>query len=307
MHMPTPERMPVGFIGLGVMGKSMARNILRAGFPLTVYNRSRGKVEELEKEGARAASSPAEVARQADIVFTSLPDTPDVEGVLFGPAGVIEGAHDGLVVIDTSTISATATVEFAARLAARGVAMIDSPVSGGPKGAAEGTLSCILGGNEAVIARCMPVLQAIGKTFVHVGPSGAGQAVKACNQLVIVATLMGVSEAIALCRSMNIDPMKMREALLGGSAQSFVLQNHAKRLLEGTLAPGFRAALMFKDMKLALGLGRDKGVFMPATALGTQMLAVLCNSGRDDLDSAALGLLFQELSGIRAHTSAPSG
>jgi 2-hydroxy-3-oxopropionate reductase len=153
----------------------------------------------------------------------------------------------------------------------------------------------------------MRVLRAIGETHVHVGPSGAGQAVKACNQLVIVATLMGVSEAIALCRSMNIDPMKMREALLGGSAQSFVLQHHARRLLEGSLAPGFRAALMFKDLKLASGLGRDKGVFMPATALGTQMLAALCNSGRDGLDSAALGLLFQELSGTGTPTSAQSG
>ena len=305
--MTTPAPIRVGFVGLGVMGKAMARNILRAGFPLMVHNRSRAKVEELVAEGGQAGASPADVAGKNDIVLLSLPDTPDVEAVLFGSAGVIEGAHDGLVVIDTSTISATATVEFAPRLATRGVAMIDSPVSGGPKGAAEGTLSCILGGNEAVIARCMPVLQAIGKTFVHVGPSGAGQAVKACNQLVIVATLMGVSEAIALCRSMNIDPMKMREALLGGSAQSLVLQNHAKRLLDGTLAPGFRAALMFKDMKLASGLGRDKGVFMPATALGTQMLAALCNSGRDGLDSAALGLLFQELSGIRTHTSAPSG
>jgi 2-hydroxy-3-oxopropionate reductase len=297
-------QMPVGFIGLGVMGKAMARNILKAGFPLTVYNRSRGKVEELVREGAQGADAPAEVARRAEAVLLSLPDTPDVETVLFGPRGVLDGAHDGLVVIDTSTISATATVGFAARLAARGVGMIDSPVSGGPKGALEGRLACFLGGEEAVIARCMPVLKAIGETFVHVGPSGAGQAVKACNQLVIVATMMGVSEAVALCRSMHIDPMKMREALLGGSAQSFVLQNHAKRMLEGNLAPGFRAALMFKDMKLALGLGRDKGVFMPATALGTQMLAALCNSGRDGLDSAALGLLFQELSGLPSSHSA---
>lgn len=205
--MTTPAPIRVGFVGLGVMGKAMARNILRAGFPLMVHNRSRAKVEELVAEGGQAGASPADVAGKNDIVLLSLPDTPDVEAVLFSSAGVIEGAHDGLVVIDTSTISATATVEFAARLAARGVAMIDSPVSGGPKGAAEGTLSCILGGNEAVVARCMPVLQAIGKTFVHVGPSGAGQAVKACNQLVIVATLMGVSEAIALCRSMNIDPI----------------------------------------------------------------------------------------------------
>jgi 2-hydroxy-3-oxopropionate reductase len=303
--MTTPAPMRIGFIGLGVMGKAMARNILKAGFPLTVHNRSRGKVEELVKEGARAASSPAEVAREADIVFTSLPDTPDVEGVLFGPAGVIEEAHDGLVVIDTSTISATATAAFAAQLAGRGVAMIDCPVSGGPKGAVEGTLSCMLGGEEAVIARCMPALRAIGKTLVHVGTSGAGQAVKACNQLVIVATLMGVSEAIALCKKMHVDPAKMREALLGGSAQSFVLQNHAKRLLDGTLSPGFRSALMYKDMRLALSAGRDAGAFMPVTALGTQLLSALCNAGREGLDSAALGLLFQELSGLPSLPPSP--
>lgn len=291
-------KIPIGFIGLGVMGKAMAKNILKAGFSLIVHNRSRGKVEELVRDGARAADAPAEAARESDVVVMSLPDTPDVESVLFGPAGVIEGAHAGLAVIDTSTISGTATREFAARLAARGVAMIDSPVSGGPKGAVEGTLSCMLGGDEIVIARCMPVLQAIGKTFVHVGPAGAGQVVKACNQLIIVATVMGVSEAIALCRKMHIDPVKMREALLGGSAQSFVLQNHAKRLIEKTLAPGFRSALMHKDMKLALEAGRDAGAFMPVTALGTQLLGALCSTGRDNLDSAALGLLFQELSGL---------
>jgi len=296
--MTTPMQVRVGFIGLGVMGKSMARNILKAGFPLTVHNRSRGKAEELAQEGARVAASPAEVAVGSDVVVLSLPDTPDVEAVLFGPGGVLAGTHDGLTVIDTSTISGTATAAFAARLAARGVAMVDSPVSGGPKGAADGTLSCMLGGDAAVIARCMPVLQAVGKTFVHAGPSGAGQVVKACNQLVLVATLLGVSEAVALCKKAGVDPAKMREALLGGSAQSFVLQNHAKRLLDGTLQPGFRAALMHKDVKLALATGRDTGTFMPATALGAQLFGALCATGRAGPDSAAVGLLIQELSGL---------
>jgi 2-hydroxy-3-oxopropionate reductase len=211
---------------------------------------------------------------------------------------VLEGSHEGLTVIDTSSISATRTAEFAARLKQSGVDMIDSPVSGGPKGATDGTLACMLGGDAAVIERCMPALRAIGKTFVHVGPSGAGQMVKSCNQLVIVATLMGVSEAIALCRKTGVDPVKMREALLGGSAASFVLQNHAKRILDNALAPGFRASLMLKDAKLALDNGKDAGVFMPATALGTQLMAALCASGREGLDSAALGLLVQELSGL---------
>ncbi|MBI5579320.1 MAG: NAD(P)-dependent oxidoreductase [Deltaproteobacteria bacterium] len=297
--MTTPGKTSIGFIGLGVMGQSMARNLLKAGFPLTVHNRSRGKVEELVKDGARAAETPAELARAVAIVILCLPDTPDVEKVLFGPQGVAEGAHEDLVVVDTSSISATATIEFAARLKTHGVAMVDSPVSGGPKAAVDGTLSCMLGGDASVIAGCMPVLQTMGKTFVHLGPVGAGQLVKACNQLVIAATLMGASEAIALCRKYGVDPVKMREALLAGSARSFVLENHAKRILDQTLAPGFRAALMHKDMKLAMSAGRDAGVFMPATALGVQLFGALCNTGRDGLDSASLGLLVQELSGIR--------
>jgi 2-hydroxy-3-oxopropionate reductase len=297
--MTSVEKTPVGFIGLGVMGKSMAANLLKAGFPLTVHNRSRGKVDELVAKGAQAAETPAGLARAVDIVVMCLPDTPDVEKVLFGPGGVAEGTREGSVVIDMSSISAAATIEFATRLKAAGVALVDSPVSGGPKAAVDGTLSCMLGGDEAVIARCMPVLQAMGKTFVHLGPTGSGQLVKACNQLVIVATLMGVSEAVALCRKYQVDPEKMRAALLGGSARSFVMENHAKRIMDKTLAPGFRAALMHKDIKLALTAGRDAGVFMPAAALGAQLFGALCNTGRDGLDSAALGLLIQELSGIR--------
>jgi 2-hydroxy-3-oxopropionate reductase len=156
----------------------------------------------------------------------------------------------------------------------------------------------MIGGEAAIVARCMPVLQAVGKTFTHVGANGAGQACKSCNQMAIVGTLMAISEAFALARKMNIDPYKVREALLGGSAQSFVLANHGKRLLDGALDPGFRAELMLKDIKLAMSAGRDTGTFMPVTALGVQMFAALCNSGRDALDNAALGLLFEEMSGI---------
>ena len=289
---------PVGFIGLGVMGAAMARNLVKAGFRVTVHNRSRGKVEELVRDGAHDGGSPAGVARAAEVVLLCVPDTPDVERVLFGDDGLVHGLRDDAVVIDCSTVSATATVEFAARLKERGVHMLDSPVSGGPKGAQDGTLSCMIGGETAIVERCMPVFQAIGKTFTHVGASGAGQACKSCNQMAIVGTLMAISEAFALAKKMGIDPHKVREALLGGSAQSFVLQNQGKRLLDGTLAPGFRAELMLKDIKLALSAGRDTGTFMPVTALGAQMFAALCNSERGGLDNAALGLLFQELSGI---------
>jgi 2-hydroxy-3-oxopropionate reductase len=294
-----PSGAPLGFIGLGVMGAAMARNLIKAGFKLTAHNRSSAKVDQLVREGAANGGTPAGVARASEVIILCVPDTPDVERVLFSDDGVIHGARTGAVVIDCSTISPTATVEFAQRLKQQGVEMLDSPVSGGPRGAQDGTLSCMIGGDAATVQRCMPIFKAIGKTFTHVGASGAGQACKACNQLVIVGTLMAVAEAFALAKKMAIDPDKVRDALLGGSAQSFVLQNHARRLLDGALQPGFRAELMLKDIKLALGAGRDTGSFMPVTALGAQMFAALCNSGRGGLDNAALGLLFEELSGLK--------
>ena len=290
---------PVGFIGLGMMGAAMARNLVKAGFRVTVHNRSRGKVEELVREGAADGGSPAGVAKASQVVMLCVPDTMDVERVLFGNDGVICELQRDAVVIDCSTISAAATVEFARKIEAQGAHLLDSPVSGGPKGAQDGTLTCMIGGDSAVVERCMPVFRAIGKTFTHVGASGAGQACKSCNQMLIVGTLMAMSEALALAKKMGIDPYKVREALLGGAAQSFVLQNHGKRLLDGTLEPGFRANLMLKDIKLAQGAGRDAGAFMPVTALGLQMFSALCATGREGLDLAALGLLFEELSGIK--------
>jgi len=294
--MTTPRR--IGFIGLGVMGKAMARNLMKAGFALTVHNRSRPKVDELVAEGAAAAGAAVEVARASEVVFLCLPDTPDVEAVLLGRDGVAQGAACGTVVVDCSTISPVATRDFAARLAEQGVSLVDSPVSGGPKGAVDGTLSCMLGGDDAVVARVMPVMEAIGRKFVHLGPPGAGQIAKACNQLVVSITLLGVTEAVALCRRLDVDPHKMREALLGGAANSYVLENHGKRLLDGTLEPGFRAELMLKDLKLASTAGRDAGAFMPATSLVANLMGALCATGRAGKDSAALGLLVQELSGV---------
>jgi 2-hydroxy-3-oxopropionate reductase len=286
----------VGFVGLGVMGAAMAANLLKAGFAMSVSNRSRARAEALLAGGARWFDTPAAVAREADVILLSLPDTTDVESVLFGDNGVAEGARPGAAVIDTSSISAAATIAFAARLKQSGVDMIDSPVSGGPQGAVAGTLTCMVGGDAGVVERVRPVLSAIGKTITHLGPSGAGQLTKACNQLVIAATLAGVSEAIALCQKAGVDPARMREALLAGSARSFVLENHARRLLEGQLAPGFRATLMQKDIRLAAQAMRDFSVFAPATALAEQLFAALVNIGHGGSDSAALGLLTQKLS-----------
>lgn len=290
----------VAFIGLGVMGAAMAANIRRAGFALTVHTRSRAKARALESDGARWADTPAEAARGAACVCLCLPDTPDVEAVLFGPEGVAEGIAHGAVAIDFSTVSATAAAGFAARLAAeRGAWLLDVPVSGGPAGAREGTLTCMIGGAAEAVAAADPVLRAVGRTLTHLGPPGAGQVCKAANQLLVAATLLAVSEALALGRKAGLDPAAMRAALLGGSARSFVLENHARRIIEGNDAPGFRAELMRKDLRLAAAATRDHGVFAPATAVAAQMLEAMVATGRGDRDCSALGALVAELSGLR--------
>ncbi|MBR0665550.1 NAD(P)-dependent oxidoreductase [Roseomonas hellenica] len=287
----------VAFIGMGVMGAAMAANIAKAGFALTVSSRTRDKAAALEAAGAAWAATPAEAARGAACVALCVPDTPDVEAVLFGPGGIAEGAAPGTVVIDFSTIAAAATADFAKRLAAKGVALLDSPVSGGPQGAIDGVLTCMVGGDAAAFAAVEAVFAAVGKTVRHLGPAGAGQVCKAGNQLIITATMQAVFEALVMGKKAGLDPAAMREALLGGSAKSFVLENHAKRWLDGKTAPGFRAELMRKDMRLAIGAARDHGMHAPVTAAAAQMMEALCNSGRGGLDVAALGLLVAELSG----------
>jgi 2-hydroxy-3-oxopropionate reductase len=298
---PEPIQPPaaVAFIGLGVMGAAMAANLQRAGFRLAVSNRSRGKAAALEEAGAAWAGSPAEAARGVACVALCLPDTADVEAVLFGPGGVAETVARGAVVIDFSTIAAAPTATFAARLAEQhGALLLDSPVSGGPGGARDGTLTCMVGGDAGAFAQAQPVLRAVGNKLTHLGPPGAGQVCKSANQLLVAATLQAVSEALALGRKAGLDPEAMRQALLGGSARSFVLENHAKRIIENTTAPGFRSELMRKDMRLALAATRDHGVFAPATANAAQMLEALVNGGRGGQDSSALGALVAELSGL---------
>ncbi|WP_424135202.1 NAD(P)-dependent oxidoreductase [Roseomonas chloroacetimidivorans] len=289
----------VAFIGLGVMGAAMAANIAKNGFALTVHNRSREKAAALEAASARWAPTAAEAADGAACIGLCLPDTPDVERVLFGPQGVAEGVAPGTVVIDFSTIAAAPAASFAKRLLEeRGAYLLDSPVSGGPAGARDGTLTCMIGGDATAFAAARRFLESVGRTFTHLGPPGAGQVCKSANQLLVAATMQAVSEALALGRKAGLDPMAMRQALLGGSAKSFVLENHAKRMIEGTLQPGFRAELMRKDTRLSLAAMRDHGVFAPATAMVAQMMEALVNSGRGGMDSAALSLLVAELSGL---------
>lgn len=296
--MPAMRRLNVGFIGLGAMGRGMALNVLKAGFPLRVCDLDPAKVEALKAAGAADGGSPAGTAAGADVVVISAPNTEDVEAILFGPAGVVETGRAGAVVVDCSSISAVATRTFAARLAERGLDFVDAPVSGGVKGAEDGTLTLMMGGEEGVIARCRPLFEAIGKTLRHVGPVGAGQVAKACNQMIIAGTMLACAEALALCRKSGIDPLPVREALLGGAARSFVLENHAKKMIDGTFAPGFRAALMLKDLKLAANAGSGVGCFLPLTALAGQMMQALCNTGRGELDHSAIAMVLAELSGV---------
>jgi len=285
----------VGFVGLGIMGKPMARNLLRAGYPVTVHNRSRPPVDELVAEGAADGGSPRGVAEQSEVVITMLPDTPDVEQVTFGPQGLVEGLRPGSVLVDMSTISPVATRAIAARLRERGVEMLDAPVSGGQRGAEEGTLSIMVGGDPQTFERVRPLFQALGKSVVHVGPVGAGQVCKACNQVVVALTLQAVAEALVLAERNGVDPARVRQALLGGFAGSRILEVHGQRMLEGNYQPGFRARLHHKDLRIALETGRSAGVPMLGTALVHELLGAVVARGWGDLDHSALVRLVGEL------------
>jgi len=290
----------IGFIGLGVMGKPMARHLITAGHALTVHNRSRGAVDELVRAGATAGGSPAEVARASKVIITMLPDTPDVERVLTGPDGVLAGLTGGAVVIDMSSISPVATERLAKLVADRGGAMLDAPVSGGEIGAVNASLSIMVGGDEATFHRMKPILDVMGNAerVVYIGRSGAGQVCKICNQVAIGGALAGVSEAFALAKKAGVDAARVRQALLGGFAASRVLEVHGERMLVDNYKPGFRARLYQKDLRLANEAAAVNGVAMPATAVVAQLLNALIAAGGADLDYAALGtVLFKMAQG----------
>jgi len=291
----------IGFIGLGVMGKPMAKHLAAAGHRLVVHNRSRGAVDELVAAGATAASTPAEVAKNSTIVITMLPDTADVERVLTGANGVVEGLQPGALVIDMSSISPVATERLAAQVAAKGASMLDAPVSGGEIGAINATLSIMVGGDEAAFARARPILEKMGnpEKIVHIGRSGAGQICKICNQVAIGGALAGVSEAFALAKKAGVDAARVRQALLGGFAASRVLEVHGERMLVDNYKPGFRAKLYQKDMRLANEAASANGVSMPANAVVAQLLNALIASGGADLDYAALGTVLFKMAGAQ--------
>jgi 2-hydroxy-3-oxopropionate reductase len=280
------------------MGKPMAKNLIKAGHRLVVHNRSRAAADEVAKDGATAASSPADVARAATIVITMLPDTPDVELVLTGPNGVLSTLQAGAVVVDMSSISPAATRRLADAVAAKGASMLDAPVSGGEIGAINASLSIMVGGDEAAFARVKPIFEAMGNAerIIHIGPSGAGQICKVCNQIAIGGALAGVSEAFALAKKAGVDAARVRQALLGGFAASRVLEVHGERMLTGNYKPGFRTKLYQKDLRLANEAASANGVAIPATAVLTQLVNALVANGGADLDYAAVGTVIRDMS-----------
>ena len=285
----------IGFIGLGIMGKPMARNLMKAGYSLVVHNRSRAAVDELSKEGAQAAASSKEVAERAEVLITMLPDSPDVEVVYAGEQGVFAGAKPGMLLIDMSSISPMVARKLADEAEKRGLDMIDAPVSGGEAGAIGATLSIMIGGKAAPVERAMPIFQALGKNIVHVGDAGAGQVTKAANQMVVGTTIAIVSEALVLAAKAGVDPAKVRQALLGGFAQSKILDAHGQKMLDRNFKPGFRIRLHEKDMKIALATGSEYGVPLMVSSQVAQMMTAMKSMGNGDLDHSGLVRLVEQL------------
>jgi len=290
----------IGFLGLGTMGAAMAANLARAGYPLTVWNRTPGRAAELRKLGAKEGDHPAEVAAASDVVAICVSDSPDVEAVLFGEHGVAEGIKAGSLVIDCSTISPAVTWQAAQRLARQEVDLVDAPVSGGSEGAQKATLTIFVGGEPAAFERARPILEVIGKTVTHVGPSGSGQAVKAVNQVILAGTYLGVAEGIILAMKSGLDVEQVVEALGGGAAQSWVLANRSGRMIANDYPLGFKTSLHRKDLGIALALAAEVGATLPVAALCAQLETGLVTQGHGDDDMSAVARTIRELSGLEA-------
>ncbi len=287
----------VGYIGLGLMGKSIARSILKAGFPLIIHNRSHAAVDELAAEGAIPASSPAEVAARVDVVFTNLPDTPDVELVVLGENGIASGAHPGLIWVDNSSIKPAAARSLAAKLAGKSVLSLDAPVSGGDVGARNATLAIMVGGPAAALDKVMPVFQAIGKTVTHVGEAGAGQVAKAANQIMVAAQMVAMGELLIFSQKAGVDPQKVVEAIKGGAAQCWTLDVKPPRLFVGNRLPGFKSHLMAKDLNIIMETAREYGIPLPSAAVDAQLYNAMLQTGMGDLDNSAVVGILEELAG----------
>jgi len=288
----------VGYIGLGLMGKSIARNILKAGFPLVIHNRSKASVDELVREGATAAKSPAEVAAQVDVVFTNLPDSPDVEKVTLGENGIIEGAHKGLIFVDNSTIKPASARMIAEKLSAKDVLPLDAPVSGGDIGAKNGTLTIMVGGPSEALEKVMPIFNAMGRTVTHVGDSGAGQVAKAANQIMVAAQMTAMGELLIFARKAGVDPQKVVEAIKGGAAQCWTLDVKPPRLFAGNRAPGFKAYMQLKDLKIVMDTAREYAMPLPSVAENTKLFEKMIELGMGELDNSAVIGVIEKLTGV---------
>jgi 2-hydroxy-3-oxopropionate reductase len=289
----------IGFIGLGIMGAPMARNLLAAGYELTVLDIVQAPMGALVAEGATAGTSPARVAADTDVLITMLPDSPEVEQVYLGADGAYESLHEGWLTIDMSSIAPGTARNLAERAAAAGAQAIDAPVSGGDKGAIAGTLSIMVGGDEAAFERARPILEVMGKTIVHCGPAGAGQVVKVCNQVVVGVVIEAVSEALVLGAKAGVDPARIADVLQGGLAATKVLEMRRDNFLSGSFDPGFRIRLHLKDLKNAIELAREAGVALPAAAEVEQLMRAADANGRGDYDHSGLVTVLEDLAGQR--------
>lgn len=294
----SPAALRVGFVGLGTMGAAMARNLARAGFPLTVWNRTPGRAGELLALGAREAASPAALARDSDVVVACLTDSPQVEAVLFGEAGLAEGLTEGALVVDCSTLSPLKAQEFAERLATQGVGLVDAPVSGGSEGAAKATLTIMVGGDALDVERARPVLAAMGTSITHLGPVGAGQWAKAVNQVILAGVYLGVAEGVTLALKAGLDVPAVLEALAGGAAGSWVLANRAGRMIDDDYPLGFKISLHRKDLGIGLELAQAVGAALPVSALAATLEDGLIAQGHGDDDNSALARPIRRLSGL---------
>jgi 2-hydroxy-3-oxopropionate reductase len=288
----------VGYIGLGLMGKSIARNLLKAGFPVVVHNRSRAAVDELVAEGAIHASSPAVVAAQVDVVFTNLPDTPDVEKVVLGEKGIIEGVHKGLIVVDNSTIKPAAARMMAEKLKERDVFWLDAPVSGGDIGAKNATLTIMVGGEAEALEKVMTAFQAMGKTITHVGDAGAGQVAKAANQIMVAAQMVAMGELLVFSKKAGVDPRKVVEAIKAGAAQCWALDIKPPRLFDGNRSPGFKSYMQLKDMKIVLDTAKEYDVPISSTEENTKLYQMMIDMGLGELDNSAVVAVIENLAGV---------
>ncbi|HEV7603546.1 MAG TPA: NAD(P)-dependent oxidoreductase [Candidatus Limnocylindrales bacterium] len=297
---PSPARGHVAFLGLGTMGEAMAGNLAKAGFEVTGWNRTPGRAANLADLGVSMAATPAEAVTAVDIVVICVSDTPDVEAVLFGTDGVVAAARAGTLIIDCSTIAPSGSWDFAARLKEHGLAMVDAPVSGGSEGARNATLTIFVGGDAEDVERARPVLSAMGRTITHVGPIGAGQAVKAVNQVILAGTYLGVAEGIVLAIKAGLDVSQVVGALGGGAAQSWVLANRSGRMLDNDYPLGFKVALHRKDLGIALDLAEQLGAVLPVSALAAQLETGLIAGGHGDDDMSALARAIRSLSALEA-------